>query len=58
MIVMSIIVSQTVISASLCQPMSPCDHENNNTIICAYLKDAMEKGDRKVLQELLAQMRQ
>ena len=49
MIVIPTIVDQTVICTSLCQPMSPCDHEESNTIICVYLKDAMEKGDRKVL---------
>ena len=43
MIVISTIVSQTVICISLYQPMSPCAHEENNTIICVYLKDAMEK---------------
>ena len=43
MIVMSTIVSQTVICTSLCQPMSPWDHEESNTMICVHLKDAVEK---------------
>ena len=49
MIVMLIIVSQIVICTSLCQPISPRDHEENNTLIRVYLKDAMEISDRKVL---------
>ena len=30
------------------QPMPPCDHEEADTRICVHLKDAMEKGARKV----------
>ena len=30
------------------QPMPPCNHEEADTRICVHLKDAMEKGARKV----------
>ena len=30
------------------QPMPPCDHEEADTRICVHLKNAMEKGARKV----------
>lgn len=37
-----------VIGRAPYQPMPPCDHEEADTRICVHLKDAMEKGARKV----------
>ena len=47
MIVMSIIVSQTEICTALCQQMFPCDHKENNIIICVHLKDAITRMTEK-----------